>query len=187
GLLATALGSLHDRRAGRPDPRRLTRLVSVCRDLGAGVLEAWAQAFLALASASEGLPDAAAAARTAATLASRAGVPGGYVAATVALARLDYAHSGPRDSAGPPGIVADRDALLREAEAQALAVGLPAGAVHHWAAQPRASEPEAAPPAAPAVAVERTPPVSIRCFGGFQMDIGRQPVEINTVRARARS
>src|SRR5439155_11640699 len=58
------------------------------------------------------------------------------------------------------------------------------GAVHHWAAQARPPEP-AAP--ARAVPVERVPPVSIRCFGGFQMDIGGQPVELNTVRARARS
>jgi DNA-binding SARP family transcriptional activator len=224
-VLATALACLHEQRYGKPDPRRLVRLVAECRELGAGVLQAWAQAFLALAAAADGLPDADVEARAAATLAASAGVPGVHVAATVALARLD-----PERRAG----------LLREAEALAASVGLPGSVVRGWAGPEEPAEPalvlaaepsrpvelagpiepawpgphpqpaqpvhaahaaqpaqpvhgaQAARPTNPAAepvpaANQPVPSVSIRCFGGFRMEIAGQPVDTTTVRAKARA
>jgi hypothetical protein len=140
-VLATAIACLHEQRSGKPDPRRLARLVAECRELGAGVLQAWAQAFLALAVAADGLPDADVEARAAATLAASAGVPGVHVASTVALARLDPQR---------------RDGLVREAEALAASVGLPASVVRAWAGPQ--------PPATPAAPLCRRPrPRSRRC------------------------
>jgi len=104
-VIATGLAALSAHRQGRHDTRRLGGLVSGCRELGAGVLQAWAQAFLALAAAAEGLPDAGAQAQAAASQAASVGVPGGTVAATVALARIDRGR---------------RTVLLREAESQDL-------------------------------------------------------------------
>jgi DNA-binding SARP family transcriptional activator len=159
------IACVHEQRFGKPDPRRLARLISECRELGAGVLEAWAQGYLALAATAEGLPDADVEARAAAMLAGAAGVPGVHVAATVARARLD-----PRR----------RAALLCEADALASAAGMPSGVVRLWAGPDRDTS-------APAVVTQRTPPVSIRCFGGFRMAIGGHPVETAAVRARARA
>jgi DNA-binding SARP family transcriptional activator len=174
-LLATTIACLHEQRLGRPDPQRLARLVAECRELDAGVLQAWAQAFLALAAAADGVPDADVEARAAATLAASAGVPGVHVAATVALAHLD------------PG---RRDGLLREAEALAASVGLPVAVVRWWAS-PGPGQPAATPePPAPAPVVtvtEPAPPVSIRCFGGFHMEIAGHPLDTTPVRARARA
>ena len=167
-VAASAVACLHEHRHGRHDMRRLARLVSDCRDLGAGVLQAWAQAFLALAAAAEGLPDAAAQARAAATLAGSAGVSAGHVAATVALARIE------RDR---------RIVLLREAESEATSVGLPASVVRGWAGP-------ASPAPDPVVVVREPPappPVAIRCFGGFRMELGGEPVDTGPVRARART
>ena len=135
------------------------------------MLQAWAQAFLALAAAAEGLPDAAAQARAAAALAGSAGVSAGHVAATVALARTE------RDR---------RLVLLREAESQGTSVGLPASVVRGWAGPAEPSP--ASPVAAPVVVREPAPPpVSIRCFGGFRMELAGEPVDTSTVRARART
>jgi DNA-binding SARP family transcriptional activator len=169
-VAASALACLHEHRHGRHDMRRLARLVADCRDLGAGVLQAWAQAFLALAAAAEGLPDAAAQARAAATLAGSAGVSAGQVAATAALARTESDR---------------RIVLLREAESQGTSVGLPASVVRGWAGP-------ASPAPDPVVVVREPPapappPISIRCFGGFRMELGGEPVDTASVRARART
>ena len=155
-VIATGLAALSAHRQGRHDTRRLGGLVSGCRELGAGVLQAWAQAFLALAAAAEGLSDAGAQAQAAASQ-----------AASVGLARIDRGR---------------RTVLLREAESQATAVGLPVAVVRRWAGDPEPEQPVVVHE--PAVPV---PPVSIRCFGGFRMEVDGRPVDTARVRARARS
>jgi DNA-binding SARP family transcriptional activator len=163
-MLAGVLASVAEHRAGRSDVERLRRLVALCRALDARVPQAWVQAFLALAAVAERLPDAAEQARTAIRLANNAGVPGAHVAATLAVARLQPTEA---------------SALAREARAEAASLGVPGGVWRHWAGPP---ETELA-----VSTVERVRPVSIRCFGGFAMDIAGVAVDVSTVRARARS
>ena len=215
-LLATGISCLRDWRFGTLDPHVLARLTQDCRTLGAGVLQAWAQALLALAGGvdggGDGPPDADLDARTAAHLAASAGVPGAHIIATLALARCDHGR---------------REVLLAEVMAQAATIGMPLPA-HALADLAVPSDPPAdlagssTPPAlspafstltvpaaiergapapasgpttaaatgtltAVAPAADQPPPVSIRCFGGFRMEISGRSVEIMTVRARARS
>jgi DNA-binding SARP family transcriptional activator len=163
-LLAGALASVAEHRAGRPDVERLRRLVAQCRALDARVLQAWVQAFLALAAVAEGLPDAGEQARAAIRLANNAGVPGAHIAATLAVARLEPTEA---------------PALVRETRRRAASLGVPEGVRRHWAG-PLDTDP-------PVSTVDVVRPVSIRCFGGFAMDVAGVPVDVSTVRARARS
>ncbi len=145
------------------DLSALTRLAQLCRELDAGVLEAWAQAFLALACAAGSLPDAELETRRAESLARHAGVPGAQVVALAAAARLD------------PG---RRRSLVREARIVAGALGIPARTLDLWIGEP----------AAPSlVTVERTAPISVWCFGGFRMAIGDQQLDLSPIRPRART
>ncbi|HLL68659.1 MAG TPA: BTAD domain-containing putative transcriptional regulator [Micromonosporaceae bacterium] len=165
-VLATFQGCLREWRSGSPDPDRLAQLADGCAALGADVLQAWARALLALASADIGLPDAEAAANAAVDLAYAADVPGARVLATVALGQLDPARRG---------------AALAEAAAEAEALGLPDGVLRRWLGSP-------APVGAPVVtAVDRPLPIEIHCFGGFRMEIAGRPVDLTPVRRRARS
>jgi DNA-binding SARP family transcriptional activator len=114
-----ALGAL--RRGDGPVPF-LGEAATRFRELGAGVLETWARAALALARARTGDPRAAAAAREAERLARLRGVPGGQALAFIALAELDDDQASEHwDSvralqaacslaltASPPGVVARR-------------------------------------------------------------------------------
>jgi len=163
--VATTLSQLATVPSGGMDPARLARLAQLCRELDAGVLEAWAQAFLALAAAVDRLPDAELETRRAESLARHAGVPGAQVIALAAAARLD------------PG---RRRGLLREARILAGALGMPAAVLDRWIGEPAAVAPT------PAI-VERTAPISVWCFGGFRMAIGEHQLDLSPVRPRART
>ncbi len=152
----------------RLDPARLSRLTQLARELDAGVLEAWAQAFLALASVTDGLPDAELETRRAENMARHAGVPGAQVVALAAAALLD------------PG---RRRGLLREARILAGALGWPATLLDLWTADQPVPQPHVPAPRV----VERVAPISVWCFGGFRMAIGKQPLDLSPVRPRART
>ena len=206
-VLASGIACLHEQLQGKPDPRHLARLAAECRDLRAGVLQTWAQAFHALAAATDRLPNAEGEVTAAAALAASTGVPAAQVVVTVARARLD------RDR---------RPALRAEAQTLAASLGLPSGVLGRWAgdadAAPLPLPPGVAPsavvvrpreapdprvPPGPAVTLSASdadgatvidaapnpsaPPVMIRCFGGFRMEIGGVPVDTSPVRARARA
>jgi DNA-binding SARP family transcriptional activator len=83
------------------------------------------------------------------------------VAATVALALVDPLR---------------RPALLREAATRAEIAGVPEPVVRFWASASTV-----------AMVSDPLPPVVIHCFGGFRMEVAGRPVEVSTVRARARS
>jgi DNA-binding SARP family transcriptional activator len=160
-LLTTSIGAISEQREGRLDEDRLAALCAESRELGADAIAEWAEAFIALAQARRGAPDAAENARVAVERSEVAGVPGAAVVATLALAVTDPDR---------------RPALLREASARAEAIGLPSATIRFWLATYAATV-----SAAPALVV------SVRCFGGFRMEIGGRVVDLSTVRPRARS
>jgi DNA-binding SARP family transcriptional activator len=168
--LALGITLLHDWRQGRMNHPGAAQLVARCRDLDAGALQVWAQVFAALLAAADGLPEAEMEVRAAASLAASAGVPGAHAAVTAAMARINPAR---------------HPQLLAEAVTQATASGLPPHSVRVWAGgTPSVEEvmPVTAPPAGLAPV-----PISITCFGGFRLEIDGRSVDINVVRARARS
>ena len=137
-------------------------LVTRCRRLDAPAFEAWARSGLALCAAATRLPDAARDAESAVGFAHSAQVPGALVFARAALA------------------VARSDADLRRLAAEeARQVGLG----RRWAAWIDA-RPDARPPVA---ATERTPPVAVRCFGGFDIRVEGAAPSLSGVRPRARA
>jgi DNA-binding SARP family transcriptional activator len=159
-LLTTSIGAISDMRDGRLDEDRLAALRTECRELGADAIAEWCESFIALAQARRGVADAAVDAAAAVERSEAAGVPGAAVVATLALAVLDPTR---------------RPALLRSAAARADAIGLPPSTMRFWLTTYAA---EAADP-------ELT--VAIRCFGGFQLQIGGRVVDLSGVRPRARS
>lgn len=132
-------------------------LVRRCRQLDAGVLDAWAQALMALASAAAGLPETELEAQRAEGIARAAGVPGARAAAQAAATRATSTHF---DSA-----------------AMATETGLPLTALGRWAGHTEAVRVEA----------PTTPPVEIWCFGGFRMRIDGRPMVWSPVRPRTRT
>src|SRR5262249_34128151 len=85
--LAALLGGLGELRAGGAPDALLEAAADELRALGAGTLEAWTRAGLALARARAGAPEARHGATEAEILARLAGVPGAQVLAYRALAR----------------------------------------------------------------------------------------------------
>ena len=160
-LLATAVGCIGEQRAGRLDEDRLTVLAGEARELAADAIAEWACAFVALAKARRGAPGAADLARKAVERAEAAGVPGAAVIATLALSVVDPVR---------------RPALLREAAVRAEAAGLNPLTVRFWQATYAA-----------VVVAQPAPKVTVRCFGGFRMEIGGRVLDLATVRPRARS
>lgn len=132
-------------------------LVRRCRQLDAGVLDAWAAALLALAAAAAGLPDAELEAQRAESIARSAGVPGARAAAQAALVRC---------------AVTRLDTACLAAEC-----GLPATVTARWAGIT----------APVLVQVVEPAPVEVWCFGGFRMRRGGRPVEWSTVKPRTRT
>src|SRR2546428_11479425 len=132
------------------------------RQLGAGVLEAWSRALVSLGLARNGAPEAREAALQAENLARYSGTPGARYFPYLALAEIEPE---------------------RAAEYHSLAVSVQ-------------DECCLAPLAAPAPAPENVIPIgvgrlvpslSIRCFGGFSIAIKGRPVDLTTIKPRARA
>ena len=140
----------------------LEQATDTFHQLGAGVLEAWSRALASLALARNGAPEAREAALQAESLARYSGTPGARYFPYLALAEIEPE---------------------RAIEYRSLAVAVQ-------------EECGLAPLAAPAPASENVIPIgvgrsvpslSIRCFGGFSIAIKGRPVDLTTIKPRARA
>ncbi|MGZ8693886.1 MAG: BTAD domain-containing putative transcriptional regulator [Gaiellaceae bacterium] len=152
---AAGWGALRSGAAAEP---ALEAATAGFHSLGAGSLEAWARAALALARVRAGDPDARPTALAAESAARAAGVPGAQACASLALGEARGA---------------------RQSEFQATAAALEA-ALH--LSLPRRA-PARAGPATPPV---QRPPVAIHCFGGFQVSVGGRVVDLRPAKPRSR-
>ena len=161
-LLLIAIDAIARLRERRRADGVFEELVARCRRIEAPAFEAWARSGLALCAATTRLPDAARDAESAVAFAHSAQVPGALVFARAALA------------------VARSDADLRRLAAEeARQVGLG----RRWAAWI-----DARPDARTSVAATvRTPPVAVRCFGGFDIRVEDAAPSLSGVRPRARA
>ncbi|MBD8080352.1 BTAD domain-containing putative transcriptional regulator [Cellulosimicrobium arenosum] len=165
-------------RRGVADPEGWEDLARRCRVLGAGTLEAWARARLAVSAVEVGLPDAEGLAEQAEGLARSAEVPGALALAYVALAGCKPAQ---------------RAELLSLASSTARSVGLPDPAAPPQRAP---SAQGSAPPVEPAADdAEVTHPtvvhrqgrvVTVRCFGAYTIAVDGALVDLSRLRPRAR-
>lgn len=181
-VLALAVACLRDLRSDGVNKRDLARLASACQELDANVLHAWVAALRAITSGPAESQDAQREAHAAGSLALRCGAPGAHVLALVAQARSDRTR---------------RRALLAEAMIKAEAIGLPLGAINgavgeHGRLTPPITGTTATPPRVDLRGglMERAPEcpaISIRCFGGFRLEIDGRRIDLSAVRARARS
>lgn len=150
-LFASAARALCQLLGGEPAQAAWHDVVARCRALDAGSLEAWSLAFVALAAAGQGEPEAAALARHAESFSRTAGVWGAQALTALVLAATD-----PRS----------QDGHLQQARALAETHGLP------WpemlAARLLGSAP---PPARPVVVGVASPAVRLRCLGGFAFEV----------------
>jgi DNA-binding SARP family transcriptional activator len=137
-------------------------LVRKCRQLDAGVLEAWFHGLFALAAAVAQVPDADVEAARAASMAQAAGVPGAAAAALAAQACLS----------GTARCAADARAAARDA-------GLPDALVTAWL-----SSVDSRAPAWSARPTETG--LTVLCLGGFAVHLDGQRVDWSAVRPRAR-
>lgn len=160
-VLADGLALLMQAAGTGPTPEAAAALLAQARGLDAGVLVAWAQALLALASTRARLPDAELEVRRAESTARAAGVPGAYVLALVA---------GAADAAARP----DRLAAAFTAGAHA---GLPDTVVAAWAGRSGTGVSGNTPDA----------PFALWCFGGFRLVIDGQLVDWSALRPRVRT
>ena len=152
-LLAALLEGLGGLVAGDPGAGALEQAVRSSRALGAGVLEAWARAALALVAARDGDVEARQAALQAEVSARVAGAKGAQGFAYLALAHSD------------PEAASEYQALARAIEDECGLV-LPA---------PRAE-----------LAPREAPLLEVRCFGGFGLALGGEPVDLSAAKPRAR-
>ena len=168
-------------RQGLPAVVVLDEASARLRFLGADLLEVWARAALAQALAGEGQPDALDAARQAAQDARRLGAHGAAVLAQLAAA-----------AAAPEGA----ETWLRRASATASSLGLPdptplvrsmAGPAPRAAGDLRSARPAPAAAAEGSEAAPEAPPVRLRVLGQFHLEVGGRPIEVNSVKPRARA
>ncbi|MFI7434131.1 BTAD domain-containing putative transcriptional regulator [Micromonospora haikouensis] len=172
-LLAAGCAALARSLRGGPDVAEAGRLLDRTRQADAGVLAAWAQALLALAAVRARLPEAEVEVRRAEGTARAAGVPGARVLALAA---------GVPDGPGRP-------AGLSAVRAAAEQVGLPRAAVAAWLT-PAAGHPDrqgGPDPWGPAPPAPDTAPLTVRCFGGFQICLHGEPLNWSPLRPRARA
>lgn len=148
-------------RAGHGAPADWEGLAARFRALGAGTLEAWAEAFRALAAARRDDADAAALAGAAAAAARSAEVPGAAAVALVALARAEPSA-----------------AHLGRAREAALAAGLVAAG--GWLDDVLMTS-------APATAAPAERLLELRCFGTFEVRVDGLPVDLTPIRPLART
>jgi DNA-binding SARP family transcriptional activator len=162
--VAAGLALFGESLSGRLDPRHAAALIEPARSLEAGVLIAWAQSMLALATAQAGLPDADLEIRRAESTARTAGVPGARVLALAA-------------AAAAAGASAER---LAGTLAVAAQIGLPGELVMAWATGGRSEATGLLGPSTDAR-------LSLWCFGGFRLCLDGQPVEWTGVRPQVRA
>jgi len=141
------------------------------RQLGAGVLEAWARGLAALASAEQDGPDARDQAVGAEAFARTTATPGARLLAYAALARAE-----PDRSEEHALIV---DAVQRETGLRPPRPGR--------STTPAATEAQSATQARVDTANGAGPRVTVRTFGGLQLRIDDRPVALDRVRPRART
>jgi DNA-binding SARP family transcriptional activator len=132
--------------------------------LGAGVLEAWSRALLALALARSGVPEAREAALQAENLARYSGTPGARYFPYLALAEIE-----PERAAeyGELALAVQEESGLAPLST-AAPVPAPENVIRMGAVRSGAS-------------------LSIRCFGGFIIAIKGRPVDLTSVKPRARA
>jgi DNA-binding SARP family transcriptional activator len=152
--LFTGIGAL---RASGADPAPLEMAAAAFRRRGAGVLECWAQAYLALAQCRSGDDEGRSSARSAAAMARSTGVRGAEAVALHAQALSSPAH---------------RDEVAASAAALADECGL-------------CVESDDRHPERPDEASESSG-LEVRCFGGLAVRRDGLPVDIAAVRPRAR-
>ncbi|MFL5927436.1 MAG: winged helix-turn-helix domain-containing protein [Gaiellaceae bacterium] len=155
--LFEALGELN---AGEAPVELLRATASGFRELGAGVLETWAHAALAIALARAGDPEAEGEARAAERLGRRAGVGAAEVLVFLALAELD------------PDPGSEYDWLARALQEECGLVGV----LGRVAPRPRERT---------ATVAERT--FAIRCLGGLRLSLQGREWDLRAVTPRARS
>jgi ATP/maltotriose-dependent transcriptional regulator MalT/DNA-binding SARP family transcriptional activator len=156
----------------------LDGLVELLRSLDAGTLEAWARGLAALVAARSGAGHARDAVAAAETAALTLDASPASLCAHLALALL----SGSPDEADEH--VAAADAIARETGLLAPRVRRPEPAA------PDANASVTRPPA-PGRPLSRmpgsAPPLAIRLFGRFELSLDGSPVDLSTVRPRARA
>lgn len=167
--LATYLQGMGALRLRTDAVDRLDAAASAFRSLGAGVLEAWARCGAAVARARAGDPEARHAALQAETFARAAGVRGAQALAFAAIGAID----------GPS---AAEYRALAAALSEQCGLSLSALIGPSVVVRGETFRPAEAPPVAPA-----TPPVVLRCFGGFSLFLHGVVVDCSTVKPRARA
>ncbi|GIJ26807.1 hypothetical protein Vqi01_19690 [Micromonospora qiuiae] len=160
-LLAAGCVTLARSVRGGPEPEEAARLLDLARAVDGGVLAAWAQSLLALAAVRARVPDAEVEVRRAESTARAAGVPGARVLALAAGL-----------PAGP-----GRSNALAAVHAAAEHAGLPRAVVSAWLT----------PETRPSTAAPRPAPLTVRCFGGFQICLHGEPLNWAPLRPRARA
>lgn len=148
--------------AGENAVPALEEATDAFHQLGAGVLEAWSRALLALGLARGGAPEAREAALQAENLARYSGTPGARYFPYLALAEIEPERA-------------------TEYRGLALAVQKECGLAPLITAVP---EPENVIQMG---VVRSAPSLSLRCFGGFSIAIKGRPVDLSAVKPRARA
>jgi DNA-binding SARP family transcriptional activator len=161
GRLCHALGAL----GNEQDAGILDELIVSARALGAPVLEAWTRSIVALDAVRAGEPDGHDDALNAAALARQLAVPGARLIAHLALS----------EAAADP---IEEEEQRAEAASLARETGLRAPGVD-LGAIPR---PAFADAAGDAAAI----PLSMRMLGGFEIALDGRPVDLHSIRPRAR-
>ena len=179
---AGVLGALLEGWSSLDDPDRALRAsedaATLARRLGAGTLEAWAKATAALAAAAVGLPDARDIALQAEGVVRWAGVPGARIAVHLALATADAGH-------------AEEHRAVVEATAAETGLRPPPGwpggrpADDDRPGDVAAAAFESAPPGEAPAAPGRV--LTIRLFGGFEMEVDGRPVDLAALKPRPRA
>lgn len=173
-LILEGIRAVSRLRAGHADAMEFETLVARCHAVESPTLEAWARAGLALVACHSNLPDAYREAEAAEAFARMANVPGAMALAYAALAEVS-----PDEG---------RE-LLRLAETTATEAGLNA---HPWTWLRDGSEalnlmPVPEPRRRSVAVVREPPPVSVRCFGRFELRLSGDEPDLGAIRPRARA
>jgi len=169
-LLARGLHALFRLLCGEPAAAEWADVAGRCRALDAGSLEAWARSFVSLCAACEKLPEAAAVAGRAQSFARSTGVPGAEGLAALAAITPPPAGKGPEPLADQYGMTW----LRRLAERLPGAGGADAQPVRALADRPPL-----------ALIRERQLPMTLRCFGGFALELTDRTLDWPQLRPRA--